>query len=193
MIDERFIFVAAIINFFGTLSYLKDTINDKVKPNKVTWFLWALAPLIAFIAQIYQGVGLTSLMTFIVGFGPLLIFLASFVNKKSEWRVTNFDLACGALSLVGLVLWALTRTGNVAILFAIIADGLAAIPTLRKAYYDPATENYQAFFLAMIAAAITLLTIRKWEFAHYTFPLYVLIICFVFVLLIKFKLGKKFN
>lgn len=193
MIDERFVFLAVAFNFFGSLSYLIDTVKGKIKPNKVTWFLWALAPLVAFAAQISQGVGLSSLLTFMVGFGPLLVFIGSFVNKKAQWKITNFDLICGALSILGLLLWGITRVGNIAILFAILADGLAAIPTLVKSYQAPETENYKVFLLAMIAALITLLTIKQWDFAHFAFPLYIFSICFIFVLLIKFKLGKKLN
>lgn len=192
MIDERFIFLAVGLNVIGTLSYLIGTIKGKTKPNKVTWFLWALAPLIAFSAEISQGVGLRALMTFAVGFGPLLILLASFVNRKAEWKITKFDLICGAISLVGLALWAQTRVGNYAIVFAIFADGLAAIPTLIKSHYYPETEDYRAYFFAAVSAFIALLTVKRWDFVQFSFPAWTLLLCVVFVLVIKFKLGKRF-
>lgn len=193
MIDEKFIYLGVAINFFGTISYLKSTLEGKTKPNKVTWFLWALAPLVAFVAQYTQGVGLISLMTFSIGFGPVLIFLASFVNKKSDWKITNFDIYCGLLSLLGLVLWGLTKVGNVAILFAILADGLAAIPTLIKSYRFPETENLDSYLCAGISAFIAFLTIKHWDFAIFAFPLWTIFLCSVFVLIIKFKLGKKLH
>ncbi len=189
MIDERFIFLAVALNLYGGWSYLIDTLKGKVKPNKVTWLLWALAPLVAFGGAVSQGVGLSSLMSLSVGLSPLLIFLASFLNKKANWKLTTFDIVCGALSLIGLALWGITRVGNVAILFAILADGIAAVPTLLKAYHYPETENYQAFLFAGIASILTLLTLKTWDFAHYAFPLYIFFVCFIFILLIKFKLG----
>lgn len=191
MIDERFVFLAVTLNLYGGLNYLIDTIKGKVRPNKVTWFLWALAPFIAFVAEIKEGVGISSLMTFIIGFNPLLIFLASFINKKAEWKITKFDLVCGALSLVGLILWNLIRSGNIAILFVLIADGLAAIPTIIKSYKEPETENYRVYFWAGISGVITILTIKIWNFAHLAFPLYIVLISLILALLIKFKLGKK--
>ncbi|MBI2039568.1 hypothetical protein HYT18_00670 [Candidatus Microgenomates bacterium] len=193
MIDEKFVFLAVALNLFGSLSYLIDTLKGKTKPNKVTWFLWGLAPIIAFAAQITQGVGLSSLMTLTVGLSPLVIFGASFLNKKSEWKITNFDLGCGVLSLLALMLWAITQIGNIAILFAILADGLAAVPTLIKSYKFPETENYQAFLFAGIAAIITILTLKDYNFANIAFPIYIFSICSIFVLLIKFKLGKKLH
>jgi hypothetical protein len=57
MLDEKFVILGIIVGFIGSLSYLIDTIKGKTKPNRVTWFLWALAPLIAFTAEIKQGVG----------------------------------------------------------------------------------------------------------------------------------------
>ena len=105
MLDQNFVIVGAIIAAAGSLSYLVDTLKGKVKPNRVSFLLWSLAPLIAFFAEIKQGVGIQALMTFVVGFLPLTIFIASFVNKKAEWKLTGFDLMCGALSIVGLVLW----------------------------------------------------------------------------------------
>lgn len=190
MIDEKFIIAAVILNFIGGGSYLIDTLKGKVKPNKVTWFIWAVAPLVAFVAEIKQGVGIQSLTTFMVGFGPLLIFFASFVNKKSQWKIGRLDIICGILSAGGLVLWYLTRVGNIAIFFSILADALAAIPTIVKGYHFPKTENYYGFLFAGIGSAITLLTIKTWDFAYFGFPLYIILLNTTLVSVIKFKLGK---
>lgn len=84
MLNENFVILGAVIAAIGSLSYLIDTIKGKAKPNRVTFFLWTLAPMIAFAAEIKQGVGMQSLITFMVGFSPLLIFLASFTNKKEN-------------------------------------------------------------------------------------------------------------
>lgn len=89
----------------GGAKYIKGTVSGQIQPNKVSWFMWSLVPLIAFAAEIKQGVGiLPALMTFMAGFVPLLIFIASFVNKKAYWKIERIDLACGLFSFVGLSL-----------------------------------------------------------------------------------------
>jgi len=98
------VFLGVGLQFIGGLTYLIDTVKGKIKPNKISWLLWSIAPLIAFFAEIKQGVGVQAFTTFIVGFVPLLVFLASFVNKQAEWKLSRFDLVCGALSLAGLAL-----------------------------------------------------------------------------------------
>ncbi len=71
-----------------------------------------------------------------------------------------------------------------------MADGLAGLPTIVKSYKNPETENYKVFFFGGISAIITLFTINTWNLAHFGFPLYILLINAIFVLLIKFKIGK---
>lgn len=191
MLDPKFVIFGALLNLVGSTSYLIATLKGKTRPNRVTWFLWAMAPLIAFSAEIKEGVGLQSLMTFMVGFGPLIVFIGSFVNKKSVWRLSTFDYVCGGLSLLGLILWLITRHGNIAIIFSIAADGLAAMPTVVKSFIEPESESGYIFGLGAVSAAITLLTIDKWTFASYGFPLYILIICLILFSLIQLKLGQK--
>lgn len=150
-----------------------------------------MAPLIAFAAQIKEGVGIhQSLLTFTVGFIPFLILVASFVNKKSYWKIGTFDIACGALSLVGLLLWQIIGAGLIAIVFAIIADGLAALPTIIKSYKLPETENWLLYFANAVSAGITILTIRVWNLETFAFPLYILLLTGLLSILIKFEIGK---
>ena len=192
MINQNFIYLGAIIFFLGGIGYFVETIQGKVKPNKVTWFLWALAPMIAFAAQIKQGVGLESLLTFMVGFIPIIILLASFVNKKSYWKIEKLDLICGSLSIIGLILWQVTKVGNVAILFSLISDLLAGWPTIIKSYQHPETENYLIYLGNAVFALITLLTIKVWTFETYSFSLYIFILTLLITILVKFKLKKLF-
>jgi len=193
MISTNFIFVGFALSLIGSLSYVKDTLKGKTQPNRVTWFMWALAPLIAFAAQINEGVGIQSLLTFAVGFGPLLILLASFANSRSVWQITHFDVICGVLSLLGLLGWLVTRHGDTAIFFAIMADGLAAVPTLRKSWIQPESESSLVFLFASINATITLLTIQHFTFTNSAFAIYILALCATLFVLIRFKLGPRFS
>ena len=168
-----------------------DVLKGRAKPNRVTWFMWTLAPAIALFAQIQEGVGLQSLLTFSVGFNPFLIFVASFINKDSYWKLKNLDYAFGAMSLLGLFLWWLTGDGIWAISFAIIADLLAAIPTIQKSYTNPESESWSVFGFGFINAFIVMLTIDEWRFEEYAFIIYILLITATLFSLIKFEIGPK--
>ena len=191
MLNQNFIIIGTIIGAIGVLAYLVDTVKGKVKPNRVSFLLWSIAPLIAFAAQIKQGVGLESLMTFSTGFLPLTVFIASFVNKKAEWKLTKFDLFCGVLSIVGLILWLITKVGNVAIAFSILADGLAALPTIIKAYKYPDTEIAWPWIATSFGVILTLLTINTLTFANSGFIIYILIVNTLIFSLVQFRIGEK--
>jgi hypothetical protein len=193
MLNENFVYIGVALSFLGALSYLIDTLKGKVQPNKVSWFIWALAPLIAFWATVQQGGGVQSLLTFIVGFNPLLVFLASFVNKNAYWRITKLDLTCGVLAIGGLVLWKMTDIPDLAIFFGILADAIAAIPTVIKSFKEPETENSNLFLGSGIAALITLLTIKTWDFEQFAFPAYIFGVDALLFVIIKFRVGKKWR
>ena len=178
MINAHFAILGAFITVTGNGVYAVDTVRGNTQPNRVSWTLWMLAPLIGFAAEVSQHVGLQSLLTFAIGFGPLLVVCASFLDPKAYARVTPFDIGCGALSLVALVAWAITGTGEVAIFFAIMSDLFGAVPTVRKAYRDPESEHAVAFLGGVVGSVITLLTITSsdWTFASWGFPVYVIVV-----------------
>jgi len=173
VLDERFVVLGAAISLVGTSRYVRATLSGRAQPNRVTWACWAVAPLLAFAAEVHEGVGLRSLMTFVIGFSPLLILAASFVNPHAYWRLGPFDVACGVLSLSAVVGWAVTRSGVVAIVFAIGADFIAAVPTVRKTWHHPRTEEPLVFVLGVVNGVITLLTVDHWTTANVAFPAYI--------------------
>jgi hypothetical protein len=191
MLNQNFVIVGTLIGAAGAIAYLWDTIKGKVKPNSVSFLLWSIAPMIAFAAQIKQGIGLESSMTFSTGFLPLLTVIASFTNKNAAWKLTRFDLACGFLSVAGLILWLITKVGNVAIFFSIVADGLAALPTLVKAYRYPETEIAWPWLATCFGVALTLLTLSEWTFANSGFIIYIFIVDLMIFCCVQFRFGKR--
>lgn len=185
MIDERFVLVAAAITFIGIFLYALSTFQGKTRPNKVTWILWTIIPFITFFAQLSEGVGWVSLFSLAYALGPLLVVIASFTNKKAYWQVSAFDIACGVISLLAILLWWATGDGILAIVFSIVADFTAGLPTLIKGYKAPETENISAFVVGIISALITLATIQTWTVATYLFPLYILLDSLLLCLTIK--------
>lgn len=186
MLNEHFVILGAVFNLLGVAGYVWATLQGRTKPNRITWFLWALAPLIAFAAELDEGVGLRSLMTFMVGFGPAIVFLVSLLDRKAYWKLTAFDILCGLFSLLALILWKVTGTGTIAIILSIAADCLAGTPTFVKAYKRPDTETGTPFLGGAVSAAITLLTLKRWSLAAAGFPVYICLTCVYLYAVIAF-------
>ena len=191
VINVNWIFLGTAIGALGTAVYVRDTLRGTTKPNRVTWLLWAFAPLLAAAVEFDDGVGLRALPTFMVGFMPLLVFIASFHNPAAVWKIRRIDYACGVMSVVGTVVWLVTRNGILAISAAIAADFLAGIPTLMKSWTHPETETVYSYAGAVISMAILLLTITHWTFEEAAFPIFIVCVASVEVFLVGFEPGPR--
>jgi hypothetical protein len=176
VIPEYFAVVGAIVASLGGFYYLYETIRGNARPNRVTWLLWGLFPMIIFVAQRAQGVEGLSWATFAAGFTPLLILLASFLNERAYWKTEPRDFFLMAAAIVGIILWALTDDPNLAILLSLVADILAGLPTLIKAYRHPQTESWIAYAISTLGFGVGVLAIPSFTFENAAFIVYVFVL-----------------
>jgi len=191
VINPDWVFLSVALGLLGSLRYARATLRGQVRPNRVTWALWAAAPLIGFFAQLDTEVGRPALLTLSAGVGPLIVLAASLASRHGTAVVTRFDLACGAISVAALIVWVGLGQAALAVWFAVIADGAGAIPTLRKAWRDPDSESALFFALVGVAATITLLTITSWQPASWAFAGYMLAISIVLTATIVVRRGRR--
>ncbi|HAX90703.1 MAG TPA: hypothetical protein DCY07_00640 [Rhodospirillaceae bacterium] len=171
------VIIGLIVNLTGSLAYVRDTLLGRSQPNRVTFFLWALAPFIATVAALSQGVTWAALAIFSSGICPFLIFLASLNNRHAKWELGKFDWICGALSVAALVLWGITKNANIAIVFAILSDGAASLPTLKKCWTHPQSETIWAYLTGLFSASMGLVVANNTTFQEIAFPIYLVLVC----------------
>ena len=176
MIPEYYAIVGAVIASLGGVYYLYETVTGKSQPNRVTWVLWGIFPMITFAAQRAQGVQGVSWVTFVSGFIPLLVFIASYFNRKAYWKSKPSDYQLMAAAIVGIVIWALTDNANIAIVFALLAELLAGIPTLIKCYKKPETESWLAYTISTSGFVLSLFAIQTWNFENSAFVVYLTVL-----------------
>ena len=167
---ELSVIIGLILGFSGTFAYLRDTLAGRTKPNRVTYLIWGTAAMIGVVAAFANGVRWAVLPVLMASLGPLLIFLASFHNKNAYWKTRGFDYVCGAFSILALVLWRLTHEPNIAILFAVASNTLAAVPTWRKSWTHPETETASAYVLSWLSFSTAFLATPEITFSACAFP-----------------------
>lgn len=175
MLSEFFVYPAAFLSLVGLSVYAHHTRRGRIRPNRVTWSLWTVIPLIAFFAQLDEGVGVVALFSLAYAVGPLLVLIASFMHTGAYWKLTTFDILCGVISVFAIIAWVLTRDPLIAIILSICADCIAGLPTLVKAYRVPTSEHVSAYLVGMLSALLTLATLHTWSLAAGLFPLYIFI------------------
>lgn len=170
------VILSAVISLSGAAAYIRDMFRGKSKPNLVTWGLWGFAPIIATFAALSADADpWATVRIFISGFGPLLIFLTSFFIKGSYWKLSKFDLMCGALSLIALCVWIFADLPILAILFLAVADLFATLPTIIKAWKYPETETAYTYLVGLFTAIIIIPAIPVWNIENAAFQVYLLI------------------
>jgi hypothetical protein len=193
MIPARLIYLGLILKATSNLSYLRETVLGRNKPNRVSHAMWAFAAYIAFFGQLGEGVSvLDSGMTLTVAVLTTGTLIASFTNKKAHWKLKSFDYICGVFSFAGIVLWQITDVGLWAIIFGVIGHGFAYLPTIKKSYASPYSETAHAYALNVVGISIFLLALDSYSVAAVVFPAYILLIDgAVFLLLMARR--KKIN
>jgi hypothetical protein len=172
MLPESFAIVGAVISSLGGLYYLVETIRGRTQPNRVTWLLWWLFPTVIFVAQRAQGVDEVSWLSFAAGFSPLLVVIASVLNKRAYWKSRPMDYGLMAVAIVGIVAWVVTSDPNLAIVFALVADLLAGVPTFIKAFRQPETESWIAYAISAVGFGLGILAIHDFSFESSAFAIY---------------------
>ncbi|MFN7959173.1 MAG: hypothetical protein U0P46_12740 [Holophagaceae bacterium] len=176
MLPDPCAIIGAIIGSLGGLYYLCETLLGRAQPNRITWLLWGIFPLIIFVAQRVQGVAGVSWASFAAGFTPLLVFAASFFNRKAYWKSEPRDYGLMAAAIVGIILWALTDKPNLALLLSLLADVLASVPTLIKSYRHPHSESWIAYAVSALGFGISFLSIQTYRFESTAFVAYVFLL-----------------
>jgi hypothetical protein len=124
---------------------------------------------------------------FLAGFLPLIVFITSFVNPQSYWKLTVFDIACGVCSLLALAIWGFADSPRLAILLAATGDGFAPLPNIRKAWKHPETETGLTFIFSLIAVLLVLPSIPVWNIENAAFQIYLLVVAIILIFAIYRK------
>ena len=176
MLPEYFAIIGAIIGSLGGCYYLYETIVGNAQPNRITWLLWGIFPMVIFVAQRAQGVEGLSWASFVAGFTPLLVVAASFFNKNAYWKSEPRDYYLMAAAVIGIILWAITDNPNLALLFSLLADMLAGIPTLIKSYRHPHSESWIAYAISALGFGMSFLSVQTYNFENAAFVAYVFVL-----------------
>lgn len=176
MLPEYCAIIGAIIGSLGGMFYLFETIAGRAQPNRITWLLWGIFPMVIFVAQKAEGVEKISWASFAAGFSPLVVVAASFFNKKAYWKSEPRDYYLMAAAIIGIVLWAITDNPNLALLFSLLADVLASIPTIIKSYRSPRSESWIAYGISAFGFGISFLSVQTYDFENAAFVAYIFII-----------------
>jgi hypothetical protein len=165
--------VAALVIGSAQLIYLTNTIQRKIKPSVLSWLGWAFLMGTSVASQVI-GKGWqwsqTSVLSSAVGclaIAGVAFFSGNFSLLRKDWSFLVLGLLCLGIYLVSSDAWATT-------IFAIVADALLGVPTIGKAWREPAQEKSLAWVLGGISSALALVICIGHDWIYALFPFYLL-------------------
>lgn len=160
---EALALIAAVLAIIGNIPYLRDVLSKKIQPHPYTWFVWTLVSGIVFFGQVAKGAGIGAVPTAASELFTLLIFFSSL--RYGFKRVTKIDTIFLAIALTGLVPWFITKDPTVSVIIAVSIDLVAFVPTIRKTWQFPATENRWLYAMNVIRHILALGALRTYNVA----------------------------
>jgi hypothetical protein len=138
-LKETFAVIAALLAVAGNVPYVIDIFKGRVQPHAYTWFVWSIVSGIVFFGQVAKGAGIGALSTAVSEIFTVIIFLLSL--KYGFKKVTRVDTFFLVLALCGIIPWVLTNDPTISVVIAVSIDVIAFVPTLRKGWREPGSEN----------------------------------------------------
>lgn len=163
--------IAGVIAILGFIPYAISVARQKTTPNPATWWIWAILGGI-FVASYYAAGNRGASLWVPIGYaiGPLAIAVLSVRYGRNEFG--RFEIFCGAGAAASLVLWRLSGSPLVALTFLIAIDVLGFLPTLKKTYVDPNSEDPLSWIVFGTANTLNLMAIGQWSYAAASYPVY---------------------
>ncbi len=188
MIDTKlFGELAGIISVAAYLPYIRAILKGQATPNRASWVIWTIISGSIFFS--YSSAGATDTIWVSAGYalGSFIVSLLSIKYGEGGW--TKLDQRCLASAAIGLFLWWAFDSPLFALYTSTGVDAIASIPTVKKAYKNPLSEDKIAWALFWAGAFMNVLAVDKWKFVIYIYPIAIFLIISVIAPLVIWDRG----
>jgi len=177
--------VAVALTVVGYTPYIRDSLKKKITPHAFTWFVWTLAGGIAYALQVIGGAGVGSWSLLAAVIACFVIFILSL--RIGEKDITTTDIIFLILALISLFLWLGINKPIWSIFFATAAEILAIVPTVRKTWNKPYSENLWAYEVAVLRHGLSIAALQRFNILTVLYPASWAIVCAIFTTLVLIR------
>lgn len=165
--------VASLLSVIGAVPYVRGIVGGRVRPERMTWFIWSVVLALALLG--YRASGSGDSWWFVAA--ELATNTAVF--GLAVWRgvggFARLDLICLGVALAALGLWKFTDIPLLMLLGSVVADVMAVVPTVLKALRDPYSEDGVWFACSAGASLCGLLAVGRWDLTVLFYPAYLFV------------------
>ena len=145
---------AGVLSLAAFIPYIAAIMRGQTTPNRATWLIWTIIGIAAGSSYYAAGAGDTAWVALSYIAGPSIIFILS----------------------ISLLTWRLSGSALLGLCMSLVADLMAASPTIVKAYLKPQGEDRPSWTIWSVAGAINLVAIDDWgALSIVVYPIYMLL------------------
>jgi hypothetical protein len=166
--------LGALVISTAQVIYILNCLRRKITPSLLSWFGWSCLMGTSLVSQIVHK-GWQWSMTGIASsaVGCLTIAVVAWLSGNFSFKRRDLGFLVAGLGCVGV--YVISDDPWVTTVFAIIADALLGVPTILKAYRDPALERSVAWILGVVSAVLALSICVGHSVIYVLFPAYLVL------------------
>jgi hypothetical protein len=162
--------VAGVLSLVAFVPYIFAILRKKANPNRASWFIWAVVSLMLGASYFASGARNTAWVS--IGYIIGSITIASLSIKYGEGGWTGFDRFCLFATGISLILWLVFKNPLVALIINVFIDFFGALPTMRKAFRDPKSEDKLTWLLFFAGNLVNLCAVESLKFSIVVYPIW---------------------
>lgn len=177
-----FFYLSIIMGFVGQGIGIYSIFKGIYKPQRMTRFIYFLMSII-FIGTLIAQKSWDALgFALAQNIGGFIIFLLSFKYGMGGYQKIDFVTLFGAL--ISGIIWITTSNPTLALLFGILTDSIAFVPTLIKTFKLPHTEDWRFYLSDVFASTFSFLSLKTFRVGDLAYPVYIFVLNLVVTMLI---------
>lgn len=148
------------ISLYGIVSYMKGILRDGTQPRMASWAAWLTANTVFAVVAFHEGAYLAAGINAISAATNAAVIILSIKQRVSARPDDAIDWSCLIASVLCVVVTvAMPQNKTLGALFAVMANIVATIPTLRHAWTKPHEETWQMFAANVFAGSSSMIGI----------------------------------
>lgn len=164
--------ISAFLVLLAAPPYIIDTLKGKTKPERITWLIFSVLGIIAFISQLTLGASWSLVFSGLDTAASILVFSLSL--KYGVGGYTKLDISALVIASVGVIIAVVARQPIISLLGVIVADFSGVTLSLKKAYQDPSSETTISWLLVGTASLFGLFAAGEFKVGILLYPFYLM-------------------
>jgi hypothetical protein len=162
--------LAGVVAVACNVPYLRDTWRGSTVPHRGSWLIWSVLEVVAVGAQGADGARWSLLPLVVQAAGTCLVL--ALAVRLGQGGLSRVDLGLLGLAALGLAGWMAVDEPVIATTCVVVADLLAALMMVPKAWREPHSETLSTFVLASASGALTALAVGTLSVPLLAYPVY---------------------